>query len=179
MTRKNILAICGSTRQNSINHSLINSIAHLSAKDINIILYNRIGSLPQFNPDDDDEQVDNEVKEFRRQLDHADGILICTPEYAHGVPGALKNAIDWTVSSSNFAQKPTALITASTDGNYGHTALLETLKAIDAKGVEDLQLVIGFAKTKIGLEGKIKDDETLVKVSILLAGFIKNIYNID
>ncbi len=70
---------------------------------------------------------------FREQLDDAEGIIICTPEYAHGVPGALKNAIDWTISSSNFPHKPTLLITASTDGKYGHAALLETLTAIEAK----------------------------------------------
>ena len=65
----------------------------------------------------------------------ADGVIICTPEYAHGVPGSLKNAIDWTVGTGEFSGKPTMLITASTDGKNGHKALLETLKVIEAKNI--------------------------------------------
>jgi chromate reductase len=179
MNKKNVVAICGSTRQNSINHSLIRAITVLCAQDLNISIYNHIGSLPQFNPDDDIENVAKEVTDFRRQLDQADGILICTPEYAHGVPGSLKNAIDWTVSSSNFPGKPTMLITASTDGKYGHAALLETLKVIDAKNIENLQMVIDFAKTKINMNGKITDDGTLLKLSTLIANFIKTMDNLD
>jgi chromate reductase len=155
MNRKNVLAICGSTRKNSVNHSLRNAIAELAAKDLEIILYDGIAILPQFNPDEDGEEVAIEVVDFRKKLDQADGILICTPEYAHGVPGSLKNAIDWTVSSSNFPQKPTMLITASTGGKYGHAALLETLITIDAKNVESLQMVIEFAKTKISMDGRL------------------------
>lgn len=179
MNKKNVLAICGSTRQNSINHSLISAISQLADKDLNITIFNKIGILPQFNPDNDDERVYKEVSMFRTQLDQADGILICTPEYAHGVPGSLKNALDWTVSSSNFSQKPTMLITASTDGKYGHASLLETLKTIDARNVENLQMCIDFAKTKISMVGKITNDETLIKVSTLLASFIKTIDNED
>ncbi|MDB5020818.1 MAG: NADPH-dependent reductase [Pedobacter sp.] len=176
MYKKNVIAICGSTRHNSINHSLINAISHISVQDLNISVYSKIGNLPQFNPDDDDENVAKEVTDFRRQLDQADGILICTPEYAHGVPGSLKNAIDWTVSSSNFTQKPTMLVTASTDGKYGHAALLETLKAIDAKNVDSLQMVIEFAKTKVSLDGRITDDDTLIKISTLLSTFVGSLY---
>ncbi len=97
MDKKRVVAICGSTRQHSSNHSLINAITDLSAAHLDIIVYNGIGLLPQFNPDDDGETVATEVAAFRQLLDSADGILICTPEYAHGVPGSLKNAIDWTV----------------------------------------------------------------------------------
>jgi chromate reductase len=86
-------------------------------------------------------------------LKAADGILICTPEYAMGVPGSLKNAIDWTVSSMEFHQKPTALITASSVGQKGHQALLETLMVIEAQMVEESKLVIPFIRTKVNDEG--------------------------
>jgi chromate reductase, NAD(P)H dehydrogenase (quinone) len=78
----------------------------------------------------------------------ATAVIICTPEYAHGVPGTLKNAIDWTVSANEFNNKPTALITASTDGTYAHNALLETLRVIEAKNIDRHQLLIQFAKLK-------------------------------
>jgi chromate reductase len=172
MTRKKVIAISGSTREKSINHSLIRAISNLAAQHIEMTIYNGIGALPQFNPDHDGEHVAQEVADFRQQLDRADGILICTPEYAHGVPGALKNAIDWTISSSQFPHKPTLLITASTGGNYGHQALMETLRAIEAKNIEKLQMVVAFAKTKISIDNTITDQETLTNIKTLIADFI-------
>lgn len=172
MNKKKVIAISGSTREKSINHSLIKALASLVDQSIAMTIYNGIGNLPQFNPDHDNEQVDPVVTDFRQQLDCADGVLICTPEYAHGVPGALKNAIDWTISSSQFPHKPTLLITASTGGHYGHRALLETLIAIEAKNIEKLQMVIPFAKTKISME-IITDEETLTNIKSLLADFIE------
>lgn len=175
MNKKKVIAISGSTRKNSINHSLINAIVDLSAASLDISVFDGIGNLPQFNPDNDGESVTKEVSDFRQQLNNAEGVIICTPEYAHGVPGTLKNAIDWTISSSSFPHKPTMLITASTGGNYGHKALLETLKAIEAKSVDNLQLVIPFAKTKINMDNKITDDKTHVAVKKLIADFIETL----
>ena len=172
MEKKKILAIPGSTRQQSSNLSIINALIELYGDVLEIEIYKGIISLPQFNPDDDDGDLSNEVTAFRQLLAAADGILVCTPEYARGVPGALKNAIDWTVSSSSFPNKPTVLITASTDGSYGHRALLETLKAIEAGRVEELQMVIPFVKTKISTEGKIIDSSTLAAVQSLMARFM-------
>ncbi|MEO7802452.1 MAG: NADPH-dependent FMN reductase [Ginsengibacter sp.] len=175
MEYKKVLAISGSTRQQSTNDSLIKAIEDLCVNVFDITVYKGIAGLPQFNPDDDIEDVDTKVAEFREQLYAADGILICTPEYAHGVPGTLKNAIDWTISSSNFPHKPTMLITASTDGKYGHAALLETLKVIEAKNVMNLQMVIPFVKTKISLDGKITDSKTLAGLETIIAEFIKTL----
>jgi hypothetical protein len=67
------------------------------------------------------------------------------------------------------------LITASTDGSFGHKALLETLKAIEAKNIDNLQLVISFAKTKINNENQITDEKTLHEVQALLATFIQTL----
>lgn len=169
--RKKILAICGSTRTNSTNHRLIKAIAELSKDIFNIELYDRITQLPQFNPDDDNENVSKEVPGFRQLLNKADGVIICTPKYAHGVPGSLKNAIDWTVGTSEFSQKPTMLLTASTDGKFGHQSLLETLQVIEAKNIQDLQLLISFASTKVNKENKISDITTLNEIKKLLERF--------
>jgi len=177
MNMKKVVAISGSTRQNSINHSLIKAIADLSATSLDISIFDGIANLPQFNPDNDGDSVVKEVADFRQQLKNADGVIICTPEYAHGVPGTLKNAIDWTISSSSFPQKPTMLITASTGGNYGHKALMETLKAIETKNIDNLQMVISFVKTKISVDNKITDDNTLAEIKTLIAGFIETINN--
>ena len=173
--RKKVLAISGSTRQNSSNHKLINAIAALAAEQIEITTFGSIATLPHFNPDNNNEQVDENVESFRQLLRNADGVIICTPEYAHGVPGSLKNAIDWTVSTSEFSHKPTVLITASTDGRFGHTALLETLKVIEAKNIEQLQMVIQFIRTKVSEDSKITDEQTLQEVKNLIEKFVKTI----
>jgi chromate reductase len=178
MIKRKILAISGSTRQQSSNDSLIKAIVVLSGDMLDITVYKRIYYLPQFNPDDDVEDIADEVAVFRQQLNNAEGIIICTPEYAHGVPGSLKNAIDWTISSSSFPHKPTMLITASTDGKYGHAALLETLKVIEAKNVINLQLVLPFIKTKINQDGKSIDNKTHDEVRKLINVFIETINDV-
>lgn len=171
LSLKNIVAISGSTRKNSTNHLLINAIGELSKDIFKITMFEDLLDLPGFNPDKSFENTPAKVSDFRSLLYAADGILICTPEYAHGVPGTLKNAIDWTVSSAEFSNKPTVLITASTEGKYGHEALLETLKVIEAKNIENLQLLIPFVKTKINAEGKITEEKTLEDIKALILRF--------
>lgn len=172
---KKILAISGSTRLKSINLALLKAIAGLSVTRLHMTFFSGLENLPQFNPDSDGENVTKEVDDFRQLLKDSEGVIICTPEYAHGVPGALKNAIDWTISSCSFPYKPTMLITASTGGHYGHKALLETLRAIEAKNIDNMQMVIPFAKSKISMENTITDGQTLDEVKTLIAKLIDTI----
>lgn len=174
LLQKKIFAISGSTRQNSTNHNLIKAIAIIFADKITVELFEGLAILPTFNPDDTDKDIP-EVTLFRKGIAGADGVIICTPEYAHGVPGSLKNAIDWTVSTNEFYHKPTVLITASTDGTAGHAALLETLKTIEAGNIEQLQLLVQFAKTKINGDNIIKDEATAIAVKKLMEAFIATI----
>ena len=173
-TRKKIVALCGSTRKYSTNHRLIDVIKAMYDQELEIIMCGGLDSLPHFNPDIEDAFLPQQLLEFRQLLHLSDGILICTPEYAHGVPGVLKNAIDWTVSSSEFSHKPTVLITASTDGRYGHAALLETLRVIEAD-VDEFQLHIPFAQTKISRDGNISDENTAKEIETLMTRFIERL----
>jgi chromate reductase len=168
----NVVGISGSTRENSINLVLLKIIVEMFSNKLNMDIYERIALLPQFNPDHDQENIESEVLRFRNLIESADGVIICTPEYAHGVPGTLKNAIDWTVSSSGFYQKPTVLITASTDGKFGHQALMETLLAIGCRNVEQLQMVISFVKTKVTAEGKITEADALDRLTAIINEFV-------
>jgi chromate reductase, NAD(P)H dehydrogenase (quinone) len=171
---KTILAICGSTRQNSINLELLQIIADLFREQIEVKIFTQIADLPHFNPDLDHENPPTSISEFRNLLRNSDAILICTPEYAMGVPGTLKNALDWTVSSMEFSHKPTALITASSLGEKGHPALLETLKVIEADIDENTQIIISVPRTKIK-EGKITDEQTNNNVMNLMKKLIQKI----
>ncbi|HYV93809.1 MAG TPA: NADPH-dependent FMN reductase [Chitinophagales bacterium] len=176
-SKKKILAISGSTRQSSSNLNLIKAIINLYTDQLDIKIFEGLSDIPHFNPDLDTDHSPANVAGFRRQLKEADGILICTPEYAMGVPGTLKNAIDWTVSSCEFSHKPVALITASSAGAKGHQSLMETLKIIESDIPDDSQLLVSFVKTKISSEGKITDAKTLEQVKKLVASLIKTIDN--
>src|SRR5215510_1063207 len=111
-----ILAISGSLRADSSNAALLRAAAACAPDGMEFRFYDRqLGGLPHFNPDLDGEGAvaPPAVAELRALLGAADGVLICTPEYAHGIPGALKNALDWIVSSGELERKPVALIVAS------------------------------------------------------------------
>ena len=171
-----IIAISGSTRLRSSNLSLMQAIATLYEGRLQMTIFNELANIPCFNPDHDTDDPPQSVSRFRHQLRQADGILICTPEYAMGVPGSLKNAIDWTVSSMEFSHKPTALITASSQGQKGHFALMETLRVIESEIPSSSQLVISFVQTKIK-DNQIIDIATLEQVRSVMDSLILTIKN--
>jgi chromate reductase len=175
-----LLAISGSTRKASSNLNLIKAITGLSSELFTIKLFDGLDRLPHFNPDLlTDDLTPVEVTAFRKQIKDADGILICTPEYAIGVPGTLKNAIDWTVSSMEFSGKPVALITASLSGEKAHQSLLGTLLIIEAKMTTDTQLLVPFVKSKVNDDAQITDPGTLHAVNKLLRSLAEIIRNKD
>lgn len=130
------LAISGSLRAASATTVWLRAIAALASSDIRISLYDGLASLPHFNPDLDIDPAPPTVVDFRRQLREADAILISSPEYAHGVPGSLKNALDWIVSSGEFMDKPTAIITAAR-ARFVRASLIETLTVMMAQLSDD------------------------------------------
>jgi chromate reductase, NAD(P)H dehydrogenase (quinone) len=175
MAAKTVLAICGSTRRQSTNLLYIDAIRNLTAGDLTITLFEGLDALPHFNPDLDIEPAPATVAAFRKALRESEGILICTPEYAMGVPGTLKNAIDWTVSSADFSKKPTVLITASSQGENAHASLLKTLRIIEARIPDELQLHIPFAKARISTDAVITDDTARKNIEALAAAFIQHL----
>lgn len=138
-------------------------------ENVEFTLYKGLASIPAFD------EIDNEpVTQFRQLIRQADGVLICTPEYAFGVPGALKNALDWTVSSGDFDQKPVALITASSVGDKGHAALLNTLSALGTEMVEEGKLLISFIRAKLK-DGQFADNQTEKAVNRVIQALISSI----
>src|SRR5437868_5350275 len=147
-----IMAISGSLRNNSSATFIVKHVMRLFPESIDFILYDGVGKLPHF---DDNQEVATEVTLFRQLLKEVDGIFICQPEYAFGVPGSLKNALDWTVSSGELVDKPIAVVTAATGGDKAHAALLLTLKALSSKVDEGATLLIPFIRTKLDNKGNV------------------------
>jgi chromate reductase, NAD(P)H dehydrogenase (quinone) len=175
--KKKIIALCGSNKKLSLQGNYIKAFVLLSKDIFDIEVYNELDQIPHFNPDLDNDTPPEKIIHFRNALKSADGILICTPEYAMGIPGTLKNAMDWTVSSCEFSHKPTALITASSMGEKGHTALMDVLKIIEANITNETQLLISFAKTKINNDCEIIDVSTLNDVTTLIQSYKNKMTN--
>ena len=177
--RKKVIAISGSARKNSANLRLIKAIDDLTKEKFETIVFEGLTDLPHFNPDLDTDHPPEAVDNFRKLIKNSDGILICTPEYAMGVPGTLKNALDWIVSSGEFSGKPVALITASTSGVKAHESLLDTLQIIDARINEHTQYLISFIQVKLNGENKITDEQTLSDLQKLILAFEEQMGNVN
>jgi len=154
-----ILAISGSLRARSTNTTLLLAAARLAPSTVQIELYTELGSLPLFNPDLDGKEPDA-VRKFQGALAAADGILICSPEYAHGVSGAMKNALDWLVSDVNLVAKPVALINASPRATYAQEALLETLRTMSWNVVTEASRTVPVPRPGLSVDD-VLGDETL------------------
>lgn len=165
-----VLAISGSLRDASSNTSLLRAAVSLAPFDIEVVLYDGIGTLPHFNPDQDDEPA-AEVAAFRAAISGSDGILISTPEYAHGVPGVLKNALDWLVGSGELVDKPVAIFNASPRSTYAVASLTETLTVMSAKVVSEAGMTIQLAGRVLPEGGIAADAEIAAAIRDALAQF--------
>ncbi|HET8573202.1 MAG TPA: NAD(P)H-dependent oxidoreductase [Edaphocola sp.] len=171
--RHKILAISGSTRKNSTNEIILETISGLFRDSLEVDIYNRIDELPHFNPDLDNEAPSPPVMEFRRLIEQADGVLICTPEYVFSLPGALKNALEWTVSTTLFSFKPLAFIMASASGEKAFESLDLIMKTLLQEPVKDnCKLLIKGGRGKINREGRLADAATLGEIKKTISAFV-------
>jgi NAD(P)H-dependent FMN reductase len=137
-----ILTISGSLRASSSNTSLLRAAAAIAPAGVEVSLYEGLGNLPHFNPDLDGETVSPAVKDWRSKLRASDGVVFSVPEYAHGVPGVLKNGLDWVVGSGEFVDKPVTLFNASPRSTYAQASLTETLTVMSAKVVSEALITL-------------------------------------
>ncbi|MFZ1632318.1 MAG: NADPH-dependent FMN reductase [Chitinophagales bacterium] len=156
-----VLAICGSTRAQSANLLLLQYLQKTAAPYFNINIFTGLDQLQHFNPDLDTDPPPAEILELRRLVEEADGIIICTPEYVFSVPGSLKNALEWFVSTTLLNDKPTALITASSSGDLAHKELKLIMDTLGARSNDDTILLIKSIKSKMSTNGEISNTELI------------------
>ncbi len=161
---KKVFAISGSTRKNSGNLTVIHTLKNLFSAQMDFSLYEAIDQLPHFNPDLDRDDPPAVVKEFRQMIEDADAVIICTPEYVFSLPGSLKNAIEWTVSTTIFQHKPVALIVAAASGQKAMESLHLILTTLEASIGDDSRLIIQGIRGKIDREGNIVHQETIERI---------------
>jgi chromate reductase len=170
-TKKNVLAIIGSPSKNSSNLRLVQKMAVFTQDDLEITIFDHLSQLPHFNPELSIADTPQVIVDFRDAIQRADGIIICTPEYIFSIPGSLKNAIEWCVSTTVFSKKPIGLITASASGEKGHEELQLIMRTVEAVFNDQTTLLIKGIKGKIDENGNISDDKTKKDLLAFTAAF--------
>ncbi|TAE31847.1 MAG: NAD(P)H-dependent oxidoreductase [Cytophagales bacterium] len=171
-----ILAISGSLRVGSTNTLLIQAVADRLPDTARLTLFDGLDALPHFSPERDTDPPLTPVAHLRESIEQADAVLICTPEYAFGIPGVLKNALDWLVSTTLMTHKPVAALSASPSyagGERAMASLLPTLQALDVTLAEGGVLVVSSVRSKMAPDGTITDEATDADLRSLVQGVLR------
>jgi chromate reductase, NAD(P)H dehydrogenase (quinone) len=143
-----VLAISGSLRSASSNGTILRAAALLAPPNIQVDVFRGLAELPHFNPDLDRELDDpflpSAVRALRSDVASAHALVISTPEYAHGVPGSLKNMLDWLVGGTEMVGKPVALWNAAPHATFAHASLAETLRTMSTLFVDEAGLSLSL-----------------------------------
>ncbi|MYR87976.1 MULTISPECIES: NADPH-dependent FMN reductase [Streptomyces] len=157
-----ILLLSGSLRAHSANEALLRTARAVAAQaGVRTLMYDGLGGLPHFNPDDDREPLPAAVAGMRAAIEAADAVLICAPEYAGTLPGAFKNLLDWTVGGTEICDKPVAWVNVAAPGRgEGATATLRTVLGYTGAAVVEAACVrVPVAHGDVGEDGVVADPE--------------------
>lgn len=131
---RRVLCLCGSLRRVSSNRAALEAARALAPASFDFVDYGGMNELPWFDPDIETDPLPPSVLGLREAVDRADALLIACPEYAHGIPGAFKNLLDWLVGSTDFPDKPVLLLNCSARASHhAQDALGEVLKTMSAR----------------------------------------------
>ena len=147
-----ILAIAGSLRAASLNTALLRAIARLAPAEYAIRIYPGLGELPLFNPDLDADSLPA-VTGLRDAIVAADVLMLASPEYAHGVSGPMKNALDWMVGNESFIDKPLVLLNAAPRATHAQAALRETACTMSARMIDDACISLPLLGSGLDADG--------------------------
>jgi NAD(P)H-dependent FMN reductase len=148
-----ILTISGSLRAASSNTSVLEALALVAPPGLTITRYDGLGELPHFNPDIEMEAPPEAVARLRRQVAKADGLILSSPEYAHGIAGSFKNGLDWLVGSLDFPGKPVAAINAAPRASHAEAQLAEILKTMSARLIGDCCITLPVQGSRLDAKG--------------------------
>ncbi|BDA80316.1 hypothetical protein LPTSP3_g32460 [Leptospira kobayashii] len=168
MKRKKIFAISGSTRSQSSNESILKTISKMNSDRLEVSIFKQLTDLPHFNPDLDKDNPPEVIRNFRNSIQESDGVIICTPEYIFSLPAALKNAIEWMVSTTVFTDKPTAFIIASGLGERSFESLTVIMDTLQAKINDRTRLLLKGSRSSIDENGYLSDPSAIGEIEKLV-----------
>ena len=166
-----LLALSGSLRSASSNTGLLRAAATLAPAGVTISISRLIPDLPHFSPDLEAD-LPPIVRAFRAEVAGADGLLISCPEYAHGVPGSFKNALDWLVGGPEFLNKPVAFLNVSSRGTWALAAIRETVTVMTGQVSDAGSFTLPMLSGGVDTERILADPELAEGVRQALERFV-------
>jgi len=172
-----VAGIAGSLRHASFNRALLRTAAELAPERLRIDIH-EIADIPLYNQDVEDQNAPAAVTTLREAVRSADALLIATPEYNHGVPGVLKNTIDWLSRpprGSALNGKPVALMGASpgvTGTARSQSQLRQAFVFTNSYAMPQPEVLVGRAHEKFDAEGRLTDDATRKFIALFLDQFV-------
>lgn len=169
--KKKVLIINGSASEHSSNQKLIDQLAEWTSDLFTLTFCGALSNLPHFSPELSIAGTPESILKFRQQIQEADGVIICTPEYIFSIPAGLKNVLEWCVATPVFSGKALGIITASANGEKGHEELQLIMQTLMADFNADTTLLIPGIKGKINEQGQVTDAATNARLEQFLAAF--------
>lgn len=165
-----VLTVSGSLRAGSSNTALLAAVAHVAPAGVAVVPYDALAALPPFHPDVEQGggPLPDAVVHWQRALAAADAVLLSSPEYAHGVPGVLKNALDWVVGSGELVDKPVGLLSASSASRFAHPQLLETLRTMTARLVPLATVIVDVPRREMTASEIVADAALATRLQAVL-----------
>ena len=156
-----VLLITGSTRRTSSNSAALRTAIAVSPAGVEARLFDDLGGLPAFNPEDDHDALPLSVARLREQISWGDGVLFCTPEYAGTLPGSFKNLLDWTVGGGQLYGKPVGWINVAAEGrgDGAITTLKLVLSYVSAHVVDGAVGRLPIRRDALTVDGLVDDHE--------------------
>ena len=172
----NVLGFAGSLRRESFNRSLLRAAGELAPEGMAISTFD-LADIPLYNGDVEALGDPEPVARFKQAIRAADGVLMVTPEYNHGVPGVMKNAVDWASrppGDAALARKPVALLGASpgiTGSARGQSQLRQAFEFTQSYCMPQPEILVFRAHEKFDAEGNLTDERTRQNLAKFLAAF--------
>jgi NAD(P)H-dependent FMN reductase len=157
---------------------LLSTVQAVAPENLEVVLYQGLGQLPHFNPDDDVESLHPAVSDLRARIASAEAVVFSTPEYAGALPGSFKNLLDWTVGGGEIYQKPVAWLNASgsqTGAANAHDSLRIVLGYVGSILVEEACAHIPVPRDAIGTDGLIADPARRERILDALAALVAHL----
>jgi chromate reductase len=171
-----ILALSGSLRADSANIRLLEAVKMLAPAGVTVTIRGPLDDIPYFNPDVEEAGLPPVPAALRAAVGSCDALLVSSPEYAHGVPGVMKNAMDWLVGGTEMTGKPVAMLNATPPAEYAQASLMETLRVMGGHFVEAASIEVPLRGSNLDADGIAEHPEFAKKITHMfgvLARYVK------
>lgn len=167
---RRVLCLCGSLRRISANRAALQAAQVLAPVSLQLHIHPGMDALPPFSPDLEVDPLPQPVLDLRAAVGRADALLIACPEYAHGIPGAFKNLLDWLVGALEFPGKPVLLLNTSARGSHhAQDALMEVLKTMSARLLSDEPLPVPLPGAGCTSEAVLASEQRRREIEVAMA----------